>query len=288
MKLGRLHGQAGLMPVAVDQHGQARDLSGHITDLAAAQIGPRGLARLRDIDLADLPVVTGTPAPFLADLRRIFCIGLNYHDHAAEVGLPVPDEPILFMKACDPTGAHDPIMLPKDGLKTDWEVELGVVIGTLAQHVTEQAALDHVAGYFVANDVSERAFQLAHGGQWVKGKSADSFAPVGPWMATTDEIGDVQALDLWLDVNGTRMQTGSTRTMVFSVAEIIARISRYITLRPGDVLLTGTPPGVAAGMTPPRYLQEGDVVTAGIAGLGTMRNPVVGFQPVQFSGTCNG
>jgi 2,4-didehydro-3-deoxy-L-rhamnonate hydrolase len=277
MRLSRIRTPNGIRPAALGLDGRYRDLSAHVADIGTTQITPEGLAALASIDLTALPVITGTPAPFLNDVRRMFCIGLNYHDHAAEVGLPVPEHPILFMKACDVTGAQDPIILPKGSVKTDWEVELGFVIGTSAQHVTEDAALDHVAGYFVTNDLSERSFQFDFGGQWVKGKSADSFAPLGPCLVTRDEAGDVQNLDLWLEVNGQRMQTGHTSRMVFGVAQIVAAISRFITLKPGDLVITGTPPGVGTGMKPPRFLMPGDEVVAGITGLGELRQRVVAF-----------
>ncbi len=277
MKLCRIRTKAGLVPAALDPAGDLRDLSEHVPDIGPAQIAPDGLAALAEIDLRGLPRIDGTYAPFLDDIRRVFCIGLNYYDHAAEVGQPVPEHPILFMKACAVTGADDPIMLPKGSEKTDWEVELGVVIGTTAQNVADADALDHVAGYCVANDVSERSFQFDYGGQWVKGKSADSFAPVGPYLVTRDEVPDVQNLTLSLDVNGERMQTGNTSTMIFPVAQIVSFISRFVTLHPGDLIITGTPPGVGVGMKPPRFLKAGDVVVAEIEGLGQLRQDVVNF-----------
>lgn len=278
MKLCRIRTETGLRPAAVDADGTLRDLSAHVPDIGAAQITPEGLAELAALDLAGLPAINGDYAPFLDDVRRVFCIGLNYFDHAAEVGQPVPDHPILFMKACAVTGANDPIILPKGSAKTDWEVELGVVIGSRAQHVPEADALAHVAGYCVANDVSERSFQFDYGGQWVKGKSADSFAPVGPWLVTRDDVPDVGNLAMSLDVNGERMQTGNTATMIFPVARIVSFLSGFLTLQPGDLILTGTPPGVGVGKTPQRFLQAGDVVEAQIAGLGTMRQTVIAFE----------
>ncbi|MEM8538265.1 MAG: fumarylacetoacetate hydrolase family protein, partial [Pseudomonadota bacterium] len=222
MKLCRIRTSAGIRPAAVDKAGTVRDLSRITPDIGHAQIAPDRLAHLAQVDLSELPVMTGEPAPFLHDFGRIFCIGLNYYDHAAEMDMPIPAHPILFMKACAVTGAHDPIVIPKDAAKTDWEVELGVVIGTGAQHVPKDAALTHVAGYCVANDVSERAFQTEMGGQWVKGKSADSFAPVGPYLVTADAVPDPQDLQLSLRVNDQVMQAGSTAKMIFPVAEIIA------------------------------------------------------------------
>lgn len=275
MKLGRLRTSAGVRPALWHEDQTWRDLSGHVADIGAAQISPAALDALRAIDPAGLPVISGTPAPFLDDIRRIFCIGLNYHDHAVEVGLPVPEHPILFMKACEATGAQDPIRLPPASRKTDWEVELGFAIGTQAAHVSVDNALAHVAGYFVANDVSERSYQLDFGGQWVKGKSADSFAPIGPYLVTTDEIADLRDLTLTLDVNGVRRQTGNTSTMIFGVPQIISHISQFITLRAGDLVLTGTPPGVGTALRPPVFLQKGDVVTAAISGLGALHQQVI-------------
>ena len=278
MKLARIKTENGIVPAVLDADGAWRDLSAHIADITAEVISPDGLTKLADVALDALPVVTGTPAPFLKDFGRVFCIGLNYSDHAEELGMAKPENPILFMKACDVTGANDPIILPKGAEKGDWELELGVVIGSHARHVSESEALSHVAGYCVANDVSERHFQFDLGGQWVKGKSADSFAPVGPYLVTADEVADPQNLSMWLDVNGERMQTGNTEKMIFSVAQIIAHVSQFITLRPGDLFMTGTPPGVGSGHKPPRFLKAGDVVTASIAGMGEMRQEVVAYR----------
>ncbi|WP_037293481.1 fumarylacetoacetate hydrolase family protein [Roseobacter sp. CCS2] len=277
MKLCRIKTSDGIKPAAVDQEGLLRDLSGHVADIDSAAITPDGLRHLAGLDLNTLPEIKGDHAPFLSDVRRVFCIGLNYYDHAAEMCMPIPEHPILFMKACDVTGPTDPIVIPKWAEKTDWEVELGIAIGNRALHVAEADAMNHIAGYFVANDVSERHFQTELGGQWVKGKSADSFAPIGPYLATKDEVADPQNLTMWLDVNGKRMQTGSTKTMIFSVAHIVAHVSQFITLHPGDLILTGTPPGVGGGQKPPRFLKAGDVVTAEIEGLGAMRQEVVAF-----------
>ncbi len=264
MKLCRIRTDAKIVPAAVDDAGSFRDLSAHVADIGPDQITPEGLTALRNVDLTGLPIVEGTPAPFLSDVRRVFCIGLNYYDHAAEMDLPVPEHPILFMKACAVTGANDPIVMPKGSTKTDWEVELGVVIGSTAKNISEAHALAHVAGYCVANDVSERSFQMDFGGQWVKGKSADTFAPIGPFLATRDEVAVVHNLAMSLKVNGEPMQTGSTATMIFSVPQIVAHVSRFVTLHPGDIVITGTPPGVGVGMKPPRFLKAGDVVEAKI------------------------
>ena len=277
MKLGRIEMEEGPRPVALDAEGHWRDLGGVLPEVTRETLAPASLDRLRALALDDLPIVTGRVLPFLAEFGRIFCIGLNYRDHADEVGLPPPAAPILFMKVCPPTGATDPVVLPKGSERTDWEVELGVVIGTRAHHVEAADALDHVAGYCVANDLSERDFQMNHGGQWVKGKSCDGFAPVGPVLVTTEEVPDPQALRLWLDLNGERRQQGSTATMIFPVAEIVAHLSRYITLQPGDLILTGTPPGVGMGQNPPRYLRPGDRLRAGIDGLGELSQEVLTY-----------
>lgn len=273
MKLCRIQTDEGIKPAIVDDDGTLRDLSGQVKDIDAASLSLGGLTD----PPKDLPIITGRYAPILADIGRIFCIGLNYSDHAKEAGLPIPEHPIVFMKVCTPTGANDPIILPKESEKTDWEVELGVIIGRTAQHVSLDTAMSHVAGYCVMNDVSERAFQMDMGGQWVKGKSCDSFAPVGPWLVTADEVPDPQDLTMYLNVNGQRRQTGHTSTMIFSVAEIIAHLSRFVTLHPGDIISTGTPPGVGMGMTPPTYLKAGDVVETVIEGLGVQRQDVVPF-----------
>ena len=277
MKLCRIKTNDGIKPAVMDADGTLRDLSGHISDVTAETLAPEALAILSAIDHSALPQITGTHVPFLRDVRRIFCIGLNYYDHAAEMNMAIPEHPILFMKACDVTGANDPIVIPKGAEKTDWEVELGIVIGSRTLNVSEADALHHIAGFCMANDVSERDFQMAYGGHWVKGKSADSFAPVGPYLVTTDAVPDPQNLAMSLEVNGKQMQTGNTATMIFSVKQIVAHVSRFITLHPGDLILTGTPPGVGYGYKPPRFLKAGDVVTAQIAGLGTMRHDVIAF-----------
>jgi 2,4-diketo-3-deoxy-L-fuconate hydrolase len=275
MKLARLRTTDGIRPALIDAQGAAHDISSAVADITAQTLVE--MAALRDLKPEDFPVIEGEYAPVLDDVRRMFCIGLNYSDHAAEAGMAIPTEPILFMKSCPATGANDPIILPKGSQKTDWEVELGVVIGTRAHHVAEADALAHVAGYCVINDVSERAFQTERGGQWTKGKSCDSFGPVGPWLVSPDEVPDPQALEMYLDVNGTRCQTGSTATMVFGVAHIISYLSSFVTLVPGDVISTGTPPGVGMGMKPPQYLRAGDVVELGIEGLGVQRQTVVAY-----------
>lgn len=277
MKLSRIKTKDGIKPAAIDHNGELRDLSGFVADVTSEQISPTGLRTLAAIDLGACPVITGAPAPFISDVRRVFCIGLNYYDHAEEMNMPIPEHPILFMKACEVTGANDPIVIPKDARKTDWELELGIAIGSRTLHVSEAEALDHIAGYFVGNDVSERQFQLEFGGQWIKGKSADSFAPVGPCLVTKDEVSDPQNLSMSLDVNGERMQTGSTATMIFGVAQIVAHVSQFLTLHPGDLIFTGTPPGVGGGHKPPRFLKAGDVVEAEIEGLGAMRQQVIAF-----------
>ncbi len=287
MKLLR-YGPAGKeKPGLLDESGVLRDLSGVVPDIGAAQLSDAALARLRRIRHASLPAVRGKPrigCP-VAGIGKFIAIGLNYADHAAESGLPVPREPVIFTKAISCIqGPDDDVMLPKGSKKSDWEVELGVVIGRTARHVAQKDALDHVAGYCVVNDVSEREFQIERGGTWDKGKGCDTFGPIGPWLVTRDEVPNPQRLGLWLELNGERMQSGNTRTMVFSVARLIAYVSRFITLRPGDVLTTGTPPGVgmgrrdATGRPAPRYLKRGDVMTLGIDGLGRQTQRVVAFR----------
>jgi 2,4-didehydro-3-deoxy-L-rhamnonate hydrolase len=278
MKLARIRTADGVCPAIISPDGTAHDISSKVSDITAQTVAPYALANLQRLTPADFPVVEGDYAPVLDDVRRIFCIGLNYSDHAAEAGMPIPAEPILFMKTCPATGANDPIILPKGSEKTDWEVELGVVIGSRAHHVAEEDALSHVAGYCVINDVSERAFQTERGGQWTKGKSCDSFGPIGPWLVTPDEVPDPQSLTMYLDVNGVRKQTGTTATMVFSVAHIISYLSRFVTLVPGDVISTGTPPGVGMGMKPQQFLRDGDVVELGVEGLGTQLQRVEAYR----------
>ncbi len=273
MKLLRYGEPGAEKPGLLDADGVIRDLSGEIADIDGAAVSPEGLAKLAALDPASLPAVDGNPrmGACVADIGKLICIGLNYSDHAAETNNPIPEEPIVFLKANSAIcGPDDGIEIPRNSEKTDWEVELGVVIGKETKYVDEADALDYVAGYCVSNDVSERAFQL-QGPQWTKGKSCDTFGPVGPWMVTADEVGDPQNLDLWLDVNGTRRQTGNTKTMIFNVAEIVSYLSRHMSMQPGDVISTGTPPGVGAGFNPPVFLKSGDVVTLGIDGLGEQR-----------------
>ncbi len=271
MKLLR-YGPAGAeKPGLLDAQGRIRDLSGIVDDIAGATLLPDGLARLRATDPASLPVVEGHPrlGPCVAGIGKFVCIGLNYADHAAESGHPVPDEPVIFMKATSAVcGPDDAVEIPRGSEKTDWEVELGVVIGKPAKHVDEAQALEHVAGYCVINDVSERSFQIERGGQWTKGKSCDTFGPIGPWLATPDEVPDPQDLAMWLEVDGKRYQDGSTRTMVFGVAFLVSYLSRFMSLWPGDVISTGTPPGVGLGQKPPVYLRPGQTIRLGIDGLG--------------------
>ena len=276
MKLLRYGPPGQERPGLMDGSGQIRDLSGHIPDLAGAVL--TDLDRLKAIDPATLPPVSGTPrlGSCVAGTGKFICIGLNYADHAAESGAKVPPEPIIFMKATSAIcGPNDPILIPRTSEKTDWEVELGVVIGKPAKYVTEADALSHVAGYCVINDVSERAFQTERSGQWTKGKSCDNFGQTGPWLVTPDEVPDPQNMAMWLTVNGQTMQNGSTRTMVYGVAHIIAYLSQFFTLHPGDIISTGTPPGVGMGMKPPRYLKPGDTVELGIKGLGTQKQTCV-------------
>jgi 2,4-didehydro-3-deoxy-L-rhamnonate hydrolase len=280
MKLLR-YGQAGQeKPGLLDTDGTIRDLSSAVADLDGAALSPAALKRLTALDPRTLPTVAGTPrygVP-VANVGKFIAIGLNYIDHAEEAGMAIPTEPVVFMKAISClVGPNDDVVRPKRSTKIDWEVELGIVIGTKAQYVPVERALEHVAGYCVINDVSERNFQLERGGQWDKGKSFDTFGPVGPYLVTADEVGDVQALGMWLDVNGERMQTGNTRTMIFSCADIVSYLSEVMTLMPGDVICTGTPPGVGMGMKPPRYLQVGDVMTLGIEKLGEQRQKVLDF-----------
>ncbi|SNX73382.1 2-keto-4-pentenoate hydratase/2-oxohepta-3-ene-1,7-dioic acid hydratase in catechol pathway [Cereibacter ovatus] len=278
MKLLR-HGPSGSeKPGMLCTDGTIRDLSGVVPDIAGEVLSDAGLARLASLDTAGLPVVAlGTRlGPCVGGIGKMICIGLNYSDHAAETGAQVPPEPIIFMKATSAiVGPNDPIHIPRGSDKTDWEVELAFVIGKRAKYVPESEALAHVAGYAVANDVSERAFQTERSGQWTKGKSCDSFGPLGPWLVTRDEVADPQALDLWLKVNGQTMQQGTTRTMVYGVAFLVSYLSQFMTLHPGDVISTGTPPGVGMGMKTPRYLKPGDVVELGVEGLGHQRQDVV-------------
>lgn len=274
MKLIRWGAAGAEKPGILDGGGIARDLSGRIADIGGDMLSPEGLAAIAAVDAAGLPEVPAGArlGPPVAGISKIVCVGLNYADHAAESGLPVPTEPVLFLKATTAiSGPYDPVVIPRGSVKTDWEVELGVVIGTRAAYVEREAALDHVAGYCIVNDISEREFQTERGGQWDKGKGCDTFAPIGPWLVTRDEVPDPQALSLWLDVNDRRFQDGSTATMVFGVAELVHYISSFMTLLPGDVIATGTPPGVGLGQKPPLYLKPGDVMRLGIEGLGEQR-----------------
>jgi 2-keto-4-pentenoate hydratase/2-oxohepta-3-ene-1,7-dioic acid hydratase in catechol pathway len=278
MKLLR-HGAKGQeKPGILDQDGNIRDLSDIVTDIAGDTLLPASLDKLAALDLSTLPLVDGSTrlGACVSHIGKFICIGLNYSDHAAEAGLEVPAEPVIFMKATSAVcGPNDNVEIPRKSEKTDWEVELGVVIGKTAKYVSKEQALEHVAGFCVVNDVSEREFQTERSGQWTKGKSADTFGPLGPWLVTRDEIADPQQLDMWLDVNGERRQTGNTRTMVFDVATIVSHLSQFMTLQPGDVISTGTPPGVGLGMKPPVYLKPGDRIDLCIEGLGQQRQSVV-------------
>jgi 2,4-didehydro-3-deoxy-L-rhamnonate hydrolase len=277
------YGPAGHeQPGILDAHGRIRSLAGKIADLDPQQLSPAGLARLGAIDPASLPVAAGNPrlgVP-IAGSRKFIAIGLNYADHAAEANLPIPAEPVIFTKAVSCLqGPNDEVMIPRDSRKTDWEVELGVIIGTNARYVEERDALAHVAGYSIVNDVSEREFQMERGGTWDKGKGCDTFGPVGPWLVTRDEAGDPQGLAMWLEVNGHRMQTGNTRAMIFTVAQLVSYVSRFMTLEPGDIIATGTPPGVGMGRKPePVYLAPGDTMRLGIERLGEQRQSVIAWR----------
>ena len=277
MKLARFGNVDAEKPALVDSDGNLRDLSAHVGDIDAAAISPAGLAKLAKIDPKSLPKVSGSPrigAP-VGGIGKFVAIGLNYADHAAETGAEIPKEPIIFMKACKATGPNDPVAMPRGCEKLDWEVELAIVIGSRARYVDEKNALDHVAGFTICNDVSARDFQIERGGQWVKGKSGTGFGPLGPWLVTKDEVKDPQALDLWLDVNGEKRQRGSTKTMIFGVRHVVHYVSQFMTLDAGDVITTGTPPGVALGMKPPVWLRIGDEIRLGISGFGEQKQTVV-------------
>ena len=281
MKLVRYGRPGQEKPGLIDQDGKLRDLSGIVDDIGPAQLSEKTLAKLAKIKPAKLPAVRGKPrfGTPISQVGKFIGIGLNYSDHAAESKMPIPAEPIVFMKAITSlSGPDDDVMLPKDFSKADWEVELGVVIGTKAQYVSASSALDYVAGYCLINDVSERAFQLERGPQWDKGKGCDTFGPVGPWLVTKDEIPNPQRLGMWLDINGERRQTGNTRTMIFSVAKIVSYLSRFMTLMPGDIIATGTPPGVGMGMKPQQFLAPGDEMHLSIEGLGEQRQKVVRYK----------
>ena len=279
MKLLRVGAAGQERPAILDAQGRARELSGHVADIAGDTLRPAGLARLADIDPATLPLVEGSPrvGPCVGRVGKMICVGLNYSDHAAESGMAVPAEPVLFLKATSAIcGPDDEVEIPPDAAKVDWEVELGVVIGQTARYVSKEAALKHVAGYCVVNDVSERSYQLERGGQWDKGKGCDTFGPLGPWLVTRDEVPDAQALSLWLEVDGRRCQDGSTRTMIFDVPTLVSYISRFMSLQPGDVISTGTPPGVGMGRKPsPVFLRAGQTMHLGITGLGEQRQRTV-------------
>ena len=278
MKLLRYGPQGHEKPGLLDAEGKIRDVSRLVGDIGGEFLLPEALERLRKIKSSSLPMIE-TPVrygPCVAHVGKFICIGLNYSDHAAESGAKVPAEPILFMKATSAiSGPNDEVVIPQESTKTDWEVELGVVIGQPAKYVSEKNALAHVAGYCVINDLSERAFQLEGTGQWVKGKSADTFGPIGPWLVTRDEIENPQNLKLWLEVNGHRYQNGSTSTMIFGVAHLVSYVSRFMSLQPGDIISTGTPPGVGLGQKPPKYLRSGDVIRLGVDGLGEQKQAVV-------------
>jgi 2,4-diketo-3-deoxy-L-fuconate hydrolase len=283
MKLMRYGSKGREQPGLIDAKGQVRALSGVLRDITAAQLSPASLKELAALDIEALPVVAhpgriGLP---FTGTGKFICVGLNYADHAAESGMPVPEEPVLFMKATScMIGCDDPVVLPQGSLKSDWEVELGVVIGKTARYVSEAAALEHVAGYCVVNDLSEREYQLERGGQWDKGKCCDTFGPVGPWLVTSDDVADPQNLDLWLEVNGKKFQQGNTRTMIFGVAQLVSYISRFMTLYPGDLISTGTPPGVGLGHKPePVFLKAGDRMRVGISGLGIQQQSTHAWDP---------
>ncbi|RMF36841.1 MAG: FAA hydrolase family protein [Alphaproteobacteria bacterium] len=276
MKFVRFGEPGAERPGILDRNGAIRDLSGRVDDLAGAVLAD--LSALSGIDPESLPVVPGTPrlGPCVGQVGKLLCIGLNYSDHAAETGMEAPAEPILFLKANSAIcGPNDPIILPRGSQKTDWEVELAAVIGRGGKYIAEEDALDHVAGYCICNDVSERSFQLERLGQWTKGKSSDNFGPLGPWLVTRDEVADPQNLKLWCKVNGETMQDGTTATMIFGVAHLVHYLSQFFTLHPGDVISTGTPPGVGMGKKPQRFLKAGDVVELGVEGLGTQRQQVI-------------
>ena len=282
MKLVRYGSLGKEKPGLIDADGILRDLSAVVKDIGPDQLGDAALAKIAKLNPAKLPVVKGKPrmgCP-VTGVRKFIAIGLNYADHAAESKLPIPPEPIVFMKATSCIqGPNDPVMIPKGSKKTDWEIELGVVIGKQARYVSQKDALSHVAGYCTMNDVSEREFQIERGGTWDKGKGCDTFGPVGPWLVTRDEVPNPQKLGMWLDVNGERRQTGNTKTMIFSVAKLVSYVSQFMTLEPGDFITTGTPPGVGLGVKPnPVFLKKGDVVTLGIDGLGEQRQEMVAFK----------
>jgi 2-keto-4-pentenoate hydratase/2-oxohepta-3-ene-1,7-dioic acid hydratase in catechol pathway len=285
MKLLRHGPRANPKPALLDHEGRVRDLSGVLSDITASALSPAALAGLKALDVSTLPVVEqGELQVPWTGMTKFIAIGLNYADHAAESNMPIPKEPIVFTKTLESAvGCNHAVVLPQGSVKSDWEVELGVVIGTRARYVDEADALAHVAGYCLINDVSEREYQLERGGTWDKGKGCDTFGPVGPWLVTADEVGDVQQLGMWLDVNGQRMQTGNTATMIFNVAQIVSYLSRFMTLNPGDVITTGTPPGVGMGQKPDAvFLKPGDVMRLGIDKLGEQQQTVYAWDPVRI------
>jgi ureidoglycolate lyase len=281
MKLLRYGPSGQEKPGLLDASGTIRDLSGVIPDLAGEALSPAGLAKLAALDPASLPAVPGSPrlGPPVAGMKNFVCIGLNYADHAAETGAAIPKEPIVFLKSLGALcGPNDDVMIPKNSVKTDWEVELAIIIGSTAKCVSEDAAMDHVAGYAICNDVSEREWQIERGGSWDKGKGCDTFGPLGPWLVTKDEVADPQDLAMTLDVDGVRMQDGSTRTMIFGVRHLVHYVSHFITLHPGDVISTGTPPGVGLGKKPPVFLKAGQTMTLSIKGLGEQTQRTVAYE----------
>ena len=278
MKLLRVGAPGAEKPAMLATDGTLRDLSAHVSDIDGAALSPAGLAKLAALDPASLPAVSGTPriGPCVVRPLNFICIGLNYADHAAESGNPIPKEPIIFLKSAGAMqGPNDDVLIPRGSTKTDWEIELAIVIGTRASYVPEHDAMAHVAGYCIVNDVSEREYQIERGGTWDKGKGCDTFGPTGPWLVTKDEVPDPGALDMWLDVNGERMQSGNTRTMIFNVPKLVSYTSHFLTLHPGDIIATGTPPGVGLGKKPPRFLTKGETMHLHIAGLGEQRQTLV-------------
>ena len=281
MKLLRFGPMGQEKPGILDRDGRIRDLSGTVSDIGPEAISPASLDKLRRMDPATLPAVTGTPriGPCVARVSKLLCVGLNYRLHAQETGAPIPKEPILFMKATTAiSGPNDDVVIPKNSKKTDWEVELGIVIGSKAQYVSEADALRHVAGYCIVNDVSEREFQIERGGQWTKGKSADTFCPIGPWLVTADEVPDAGKLQLWTEVNGERRQNSNTADLIFGIEHIVSYVSQFMTLMPGDVIPTGTPSGVGLGFKPPKFLKAGDTMRLSVEGLGEQTQRLVPYR----------
>ncbi|WP_206240401.1 fumarylacetoacetate hydrolase family protein [Novosphingobium terrae] len=281
MKIARIGPAGQEIPVLVGNDGRIRDLRAVVGDISSQALGDGVLALVRELDVNSLPVIAAQDVRFgppVADVGKIICVGLNYTDHAAEVGLDLPTEPTIFMKGCRPTGANDPVRLPRGAEKGDWEVELGIVIGKSGMYVEEAQAIEHVAGYCLFNDLTERSYQMERGGQWTKGKSFPGFAPMGPWLVTTDEIEDPENLSIWLEVNGHRHQDGTTANLVFGVAKIVSYLSQFYALEPGDLIVTGTPAGVGLGHKPPVFLKAGDVVHLGIDGLGEQRQNILAWE----------